>query len=279
MMSCTRFVRPNPNKSAVALRRHDLMTTIRAPRRLRALDETQVGEAAGSKWAPRRRIARRLLIMVTWCPRTPAATAQCCHSAPSLPGAIPTHCMQRQRAAQALFAANALTHSSNVATASSTSFSETMSGGTKRTTFGPAGTRRRPRAAAAPHTSAAVAGKLSESTTPRMRPQPRTCVTASAVSLATRSSPARSCAPLAFTLSRMFARSISASTALPAAVARKLPPYVVACSPGMKTLASSLQSMAPMGTPPPRALAQLSTSGCTPSCSCAQKVPVRPTPT
>mmetsp|Transcript_2953 Transcript_2953/g.9709 ORF Transcript_2953/g.9709 Transcript_2953/m.9709 type:complete len:225 (-) Transcript_2953:613-1287(-) len=154
-----------------------------------------------------------------------------------------------------------------------------MSGGTKRTTLAPAGTRRSPRAAAAAHTSAAVAFTASPSSRPRRRPQPRISLTAPSPALAA-TSPRRaaSCAPRTSALATRPARSSSFKTAIPAAHARKFPPKVVAWSPGWKTAAASVQVIAPMGTPPPRALAELITSGVTPRCSWPQKRPVRPTP-
>ena len=50
------------------------------------------------------------------------------------------------------------------------------------------------------------------------------------------------------------------STALPAAEASGLPPYVLAWSPGLKTSALDLHSIAPIGTPPPSALAVVKTA-------------------
>ena len=92
------------------------------------------------------------------------------------------------------------------------------------------------------------------------------------------SRPDLSCAPRAFTFSSKLSSSNALVTAMPAAHAKGFPPYVEAWSPGPNTFALSLQSMAPMGTPPPRALAHVNTSGSTFKCWKPHSLPVRPTP-
>ena len=74
------------------------------------------------------------------------------------------------------------------------------------------------------------------------------------------------------------------STAFAAAHASGLPPNVDACGtapPGCAArpaAAFSLHATAPIGTPPPRPLASVITSGATSSCWWPNHLPVRPTP-
>mmetsp|Transcript_31237 Transcript_31237/g.93752 ORF Transcript_31237/g.93752 Transcript_31237/m.93752 type:complete len:317 (+) Transcript_31237:80-1030(+) len=161
--------------------------------------------------------------------------------------------------------------------ASSISADETTSGGTKRTTSAPAGTSSRPLSEAA-WTNLAAPPSSGASSRPSSNPRPRTSATFEGCFAAMAARPALSCAPRAAALATRPSSSIAAATARPAAHAKGLPPYVVAWSPGAKTLAASLQSIAPSGTPPPTALAHVRTSGLTPRCWCAQSLPVRPTP-
>ena len=74
-------------------------------------------------------------------------------------------------------------------------------------------------------------------------------------------------------------RRISAMTALTAAVAIAVALYVLPWSPGSKTAAvSSRAQQAPTGIPLPSALASVTTSGATPSCSKPNQRPVRAIP-
>src|SRR5216684_1225885 len=73
-------------------------------------------------------------------------------------------------------------------------------------------------------------------------------------------------------------RSMTVSTASAAAHASGLPPNVEPWSPGSKTSAFGAARQAPMGTPPPRPLASVITSGVMPWCWCANQRPVRPSP-
>ena len=60
--------------------------------------------------------------------------------------------------------------------------------------------------------------------------------------------------------------SITSSTALAAAIASGLPPNVEPCDPGvMPDAASAVARQAPIGKPPPSALASAITSGSTPN--------------
>ena len=68
-------------------------------------------------------------------------------------------------------------------------------------------------------------------------------------------------------------------TALTAAVAIAVPLYVLPWSPGSNTAATSVRAQhAPTGMPLPIALASVTTSGTTPSCSKPNQRPVRPNP-
>ncbi|OIQ67089.1 hypothetical protein GALL_513360 [mine drainage metagenome] len=85
--------------------------------------------------------------------------------------------------------------------------------------------------------------------------------------------------PLRWTPSRKPGARITSSTALPAAQASGLPPYVVPWVPGTSALANcSLARTAPSGKPPPIPLAEDITSGVIPDHSCANSLPVRPMP-
>mmetsp|Transcript_12999 Transcript_12999/g.38345 ORF Transcript_12999/g.38345 Transcript_12999/m.38345 type:complete len:264 (+) Transcript_12999:491-1282(+) len=92
------------------------------------------------------------------------------------------------------------------------------------------------------------------------------------------SRPDTSCAERAFTLASTPSSSIACSTAFAAAHASGLPPKVDACVPGVRTSHDALHIIAPMGTPPPSAFADVSTSTSTPSLWCPQKAPERQTP-
>mmetsp|Transcript_6012 Transcript_6012/g.9096 ORF Transcript_6012/g.9096 Transcript_6012/m.9096 type:complete len:291 (-) Transcript_6012:429-1301(-) len=126
---------------------------------------------------------------------------------------------------------------------------------------------------------AAVTSTSSISSTPLMRPHPRTSLIRPGSSFCRALSPARSCSPRASAFLTRPSSMTAFTVARAAAQARGLPPNVLAWSPGWNTLQKSLQSMAPMGTPPPRALAQVNTSGSTPRFSYPHILPVRPTPT
>src|ERR1700682_3995756 len=73
-------------------------------------------------------------------------------------------------------------------------------------------------------------------------------------------------------------RSITESTAMPAAQASGLPPNVEPWSPGSNTSARGAARQAPIGTPPPSPLASVITSGVMPWCWWANQRPVRPSP-
>ena len=113
----------------------------------------------------------------------------------------------------------------------------------------------------------------SSSTTPSISPRPRTWATPGTCEAALISS-----CPLRRTSARK-ASSTTPSTAFAAAQATGLPPKVVPCDPGVKSVAALPRAMvAPMGSPPPNPFAMVITSGAMPSCWKAKKSPVRPTP-
>ena len=73
--------------------------------------------------------------------------------------------------------------------------------------------------------------------------------------------------------------AIVSSTANAAAAQTGLPPNVVPCWPGSNSSAAAPKPMhAPMGSPPPRPLASVTTSGTTPTPWWANQAPVRPMP-
>ena len=72
---------------------------------------------------------------------------------------------------------------------------------------------------------------------------------------------------------------IMSSTASAAAAAIGLPPNVEPWAPAViRSAASPKASVAPMGSPPPSALARVMRSGCRPSAWCMNQEPVRPMP-
>ncbi|CKR49252.1 Uncharacterised protein [Mycobacterium tuberculosis] len=69
------------------------------------------------------------------------------------------------------------------------------------------------------------------------------------------------------------------STASAAAAQTGLPPKVLPCRPGVSSSAAGPTArQAPIGSPPPRPLARVTTSGVMPSCWWAKNAPVRPIP-
>src|SRR5690606_24828372 len=131
--------------------------------------------------------------------------------------------------------------------------------------------------ATAPSSSRRVTTALASwpsSSTPSRSPRPRTADTPGMSARA-----ARSRFPARVARAGTSSASITASTARAAAVASGWPPKVVAWSPGSKAAATSrLAQQAPIGTPLPRALAIVTTSGTTPSAWWANQRPQRPRP-
>ena len=114
--------------------------------------------------------------------------------------------------------------------------------------------------------------------TPSIRPRPRTSVISRCSSAILFSCPFHS-PPSSADLSTSPSAFMVLITALAAAQARGLPPKVVPWVPGVKVRASSGEAtMAPMGTPPPRALAREIMSGTTPKCWKPNHLPVLPNP-
>src|SRR6266571_416301 len=164
--------------------------------------------------------------------------------------------------------------SSRIATPRSSSCTVITSGGSRRSTCGPAVTTNSPRSRAA----ATIGAAGSASSSPHMSPRPRTS--------RTRGAPAASrarCAPSHSALRRTSARNAGSaivrttSRATPATSGP--PPNVVAWSPGLSAAATALVTRtAPIGSPPASGFARVRMSGTTPVCSYANCVPVRPRP-
>ena len=121
-----------------------------------------------------------------------------------------------------------------------------VSGGTMRSTEGPAATSSRPWSMAAFASAGAVQLLPSRITMPCSRPQPRTPCRCSGKQFTSSWSPSRSCSPRAVTLVSRSRRSISVATVNPARQAKGLPPKVLAWSPGSNTSADAFTSRAPM---------------------------------
>src|SRR5713101_1739138 len=112
----------------------------------------------------------------------------------------------------------------------------------------------------------------SANSTACMRPRPRTSLPPR-VWIA-----AFSISPISAAWPTSRSRSMTFSTARAAAHASGLPPNVDPWSPGSNTSALGAARTAPIGTPPPRPLASVITSGVMPWCWCANHRPVRPSP-
>src|SRR4051812_7854437 len=157
---------------------------------------------------------------------------------------------------------------SRIDSAWSTSASPTTSGGARRSVFGPAVRTTRPSSRQVVTRSPAGCCV----SMPISRPAPRTSSTPG--SCASRPNRVALCA-LTFASS---ASSTVSTTAQAAAHETGFPPKVEPWSPGANAL-SPAQRRAPIGSPFASALASVTRSGRTPSCSNAKKLPVRPTPT
>ena len=73
--------------------------------------------------------------------------------------------------------------------------------------------------------------------------------------------------PIFCAFSRSFSSAITSSVVKPAVVANGLPPNVEPCLPGTKVSAAAPRAkQAPIGTPEPKPLARLITSGKIPAC-------------
>ncbi len=72
--------------------------------------------------------------------------------------------------------------------------------------------------------------------------------------------------------------SITSSVASAAAMHTGFPPNVDACDPGTQSISSALLTVTPSGMPEAMPFAMQTMSGCTPVCSTANHLPVRPTP-
>src|ERR1700722_11345635 len=146
-------------------------------------------------------------------------------------------------------------------TDSSISASVTISGGRKRTTFSPAPT-------VSSFSLRSAATRSADGTTalrPINSPSPRTSATTLAWRSTTEASFCLSSSDIFCTCSKKPGFSMTSSTALAAATASGLPPKVEPCEPGvMPDAASAVARHAPIGKPPPSALASGITSGVTP---------------
>src|SRR6516165_8459623 len=147
-------------------------------------------------------------------------------------------------------------------TPSSISASVTISGGSSRTTFSPAPT-------ASKFCSRSAVTRSADGTTaftPINKPSPRTSASTAGWRSTTKASFCLSSSDIFCTCSKKPGLSITSSTALAAATASGLPPNVEPCVPGvMPVAASAVARHAPIGKPPPSALASDITSGATPS--------------
>ena len=146
-------------------------------------------------------------------------------------------------------------------------------GGATRSASGCTALTSTPAVRAAASTCVAI-GRVS--TSARHRPLPRTPLTSGEE---IRPWPAASRSPTVRTEASRPSRSIVSSTASAAAQATGLPPNVLPCWPAVSiSPVVPKPTQAPMGIPPPRPLASVTTSGRTPSPLWANQAPVRPIP-
>ena len=151
--------------------------------------------------------------------------------------------------------------------------SVTISGGASRITSGFTALTSSPRRRAAASTAPACSPA---SCRPHHSPLPRTPITSGLPMLRR---PCSSRAPVLAALASRPSRSMVSSTANAAAQATGLPPKVLPWLPGVNSAAASPKPMqAPIGRPPPRPFASVSTSGWTPAACPANQSPVRPMP-
>ena len=151
--------------------------------------------------------------------------------------------------------------------------SDRTSGGASRMESGCTALTRNPPSCAALATPAETG---SVRATASSRPAPRTPATSGWCSCSTRA--AMSLPSAAACSSRPSAAMVRAR---PARRRRTtgLPPKVVPCWPGLnRSAAAPMPMQAPIGRPPPRPLARVTTSGTMPVCWCGNQVPVRPMP-
>src|SRR6266513_183966 len=153
--------------------------------------------------------------------------------------------------------------SSRIATPRSSSSRVITSGGSRRTTCGPAVTTSSPCSRAA----ATIGAAGSASSSPHMRPRPRTSRTRGAPA-ASRARRAPSHSALRRTSARNAGSASVRTTSRATPATSGPPPNVVAWSPGFNAAATALvTSTAPMGRPPASGFARVRMSGTTPACS------------
>src|SRR5207247_893710 len=146
---------------------------------------------------------------------------------------------------------------------SSASEADSISGGASRMASGCTALTRNPARRAAASTSGATSAV---STTARHSPAPRTPASSGWLIWAR---PAARCSPTDVTWASSPSRSMVSSTARAAAQATGLPPKVEPWSPLAKPApAAPSPTHIPIGSPPPRPLASVSTSGRTPAAWC-----------
>src|SRR6185437_9205342 len=151
---------------------------------------------------------------------------------------------------------------SSIAMDSSISASLTINGGRKRTTLSPAPTV----SSFCPRNAVTRSAAGTTALTPISRPSPRTSEMMSPWRSMTEASFCLSKSDIFLTRSKKPGLSMTSSTAFAAAIARGLPPKVEPCEPGViPAAASAVARQAPIGKPPPSALASGMTSGVTPS--------------
>jgi hypothetical protein len=171
-------------------------------------------------------------------------------------------------------ASKAWTRGVSRATISSASAVVRISGGTMRITLSAVTLMSRPASAARP----TRAPQGLSSSTPIIRPWPRTSLTPLKLPSAARSAACR-CAPTLAAFCSRPSSSMMRMVSTPARMASGLPPKVVPWLPGCSTLAAlGPATTAPTGTPEPRPLARGITSGTMLAHWCANHLPVRPMP-
>src|SRR3990167_241775 len=171
-------------------------------------------------------------------------------------------------------ARKALTRGVSSATMASASTVVRISGGTMRTTLSAVTLMSSPASAA--RCTSTPQGLASS--TPIIRPWPRTSFTPSRPPSSRRSAACR-CAPTVAAFCSRPSSSMMRMVSTPARMASGLPPKVVPWLPGCSTLAAlGPATTAPTGTPEPRPLASGITSGRMPAHWCANPLPVRPMP-
>mmetsp|Transcript_57770 Transcript_57770/g.162966 ORF Transcript_57770/g.162966 Transcript_57770/m.162966 type:complete len:204 (-) Transcript_57770:667-1278(-) len=159
---------------------------------------------------------------------------------------------------------------------------DTVSGGTRRSVSKmPVVSTMSPRDRHAFATSLAkpLPTDCSSKSTPIMRPGPRTQLMRVDASCCSSARPAVSWRPRSRTFARMSSSSMTSIVAHAAAQATALPAYVPPwLPPGCMSISGLRDAIPASGSPVATPFAKTRMSGCTPSCSTANILPVRPKP-